>query len=1052
MFRNIFQNFRGHQLLQAAWATLFFALGCNPTAVPDPQPSMPIAAETKNAESTAELPPQRKPDFEVSFKLSSRLPSASLQLTASLVEFSVKNCASGYTMTGLGAAQDTFRLYKYDQSCKVWIESFAFDGQIFTPMPGQPFNPNAGQESQFIAPNGRTLIVRVLQQLPQILDTLSATASFMIVENAAGRDFNIQVYAVGVSSSTTVLVESPSSTLPVIIRRGLPAQGTLKVGLQITGTAASAADIIGIPVEVEFQNGVSEMTLNVRALPDDPFDDMETLVISILPGAYFIADPSVSLTVRDQSYRPPVWTLTAGNQTIADDLTLDFNVAASDPDGDPIYYSLDTARTTCTTGWLTPLSINQSGNITGVPGDAAIGNCLLAINATSLGGQISQDISITVTDRPENPAWTQLPAPVRIFEGDSLDVTFTAVDPDPGSLVSYSLDPASTCFGFAWSPVATIGGATGRLQGSPATASSGRCTFTVRAQSQGATITTDYQVEIARRTLVWSAPSGSATNLCVPVSLLLNDGLDQFIEAPVTSTISLVINNGTGSFHTGSTCNAGSAITSINWPVGVSELNFYAKGTTANQNLTLIARGGTYEPGYANMSIAAAASKLGLTGSTLPVVNQCGKYRVDQLSSTNVKVVAANARTVNFTLGAGMRAYRDALCTEQITSISIPAYQTGQDFYIVPSSTGSRDIRASSSGLTQSTLTVQVQATRSWWNSSWHHRLPIQVNNSDQTVAFTNQPVLIKLTADRFPYSMARNDGSDLRFVNSADGSVLPYQIEQWVPGGTSWVWVRVNQIAANSSLGLIHLYFGNAGATQAEQPGTLWADYAGIWHLSESPLAAAPQFKDSTTNARHGRAMTNPQSQQGPVAHGVSFMGSLDHIELTGFDLAPLLGRTATFSAWVKTAQTGGTIGWSSPSLTGVEANGTTNDIQYGWLDNTGRLGVTAGDSGAAKSSFVVNDSAWRHVTITRNESNGAVVFYVNGVASGTGTSETGFKSTSFNRFGILWDTSGTHRDFDGYMDEIRIYTGVMSADRIRADYKYMVDTHLTYQAVEDY
>lgn len=1051
MFQNSFQDIWWKKLRLAVWPILFLALGCNPTAVQDPQTTMETAG-SNNLEAQPEQTPKRKPDFEVRFTLSSGKASAGLRLTASLVEFSVKSCASGYTMTGLGSSQDSFQLYRYDQSCKVWIESFAFDGQIFTPMPGQPFNPNAGQESHFIAPDGRTLIVRVLQQLPHILDTLTATASFMIVENAAGSDFNIQVYAVGVTSSGSVLVESPSSTVPVVIRRGLPAQGTLRVGLAISGTAASVADIVGIPAEVEFQDGVSEITLNVRALPDDPFDDLETLEISILPGAYFIADPSITLSVRDQSYRPPVWTQTAGSQTVPDDVTLSFSVAANDPDGDPIYYSIDATRSTCTTGWLTPLSIDAFGAITGVPGDAAIGNCLLAITATSLGGQISQDISITVTDRPENPVWTQLPASVRIFEGENLDVTFLAVDPDPGSLVSYSLDPASSCFGFAWSPVATIGGATGRLQGRPATASSGRCTFTVRAQSQGATITTDYQVEIARRTLVWSAPSGVSTNLCVPVSLLMNDGLDQFIDAPVTSTINLVINNGTGSFHTASSCNAGSAITSISWPVGASELNFYMKGTTANQNLTLVARGGTYEPGYANVSVTATPSRLGLTGPMQPVVNQCVKYRVDQLSSTNVKVVTASVRTVSFTLGAGMRAYRDALCAEQITSTTIPAYQSGQDFYIVPSSTGNRDIRATASGLTQALVTVQVQATRSWWNSSWLHRLPIQVDNRDQTVAFTNQPVLIMLTPDRFPYSMARSDGGDLRFVNSADNTVLPYQIEQWVPGGTSWVWVRVNQIAASSSLGLIHLYFGNAGATEAEQPSTLWADYAGIWHLSESPLAAAPQFKDSTTNARHGRAMSNPQSQQSPVAHGVSFMGTLDHIEITGFDLAPLLGRTATFSAWVKTTQVGGTIGWSSPSLTGVEANGTTNDIQYGWLDNTGRLGVTAGDSGAAKSSFVVNDSAWRHVTITRNESNGAVAFYVNGVASGTGTSESGFKSTSFNRFGVLWDTSGTHRDFNGFMDEIRIYSGVMSADRIRADYKYMVGTHLTYQTVEDY
>jgi hypothetical protein len=1046
------------QRLAVAFA-LLATLGCNPSGLPDSASS--TAMESANSEKLTAPDSEKLPDFEVKLRVSTQTAAAltdrgsknaALQLTASLVEFSVKNCASGYTLTGLGSAQDSFQLYRFDQSCQVWLDSFALEGQIFTPMPGQTFDPDVNAETQFLGDAGRILIVRVAQQLPHILNTLSAQASFLIVEKSLGNDFNIKIYAVGLTSSASMLVESATNTLPVTIRRGLPAEGKLKVPLEVSGTASPGIDIVGVPIEVEFQDGISEITFNVQALADDPYDDQETLEISIKSGPYFIVDPSISLSIRDQSYRPPVWTQTVSSQTVLDDMSLSFNVQASDPDGDPVYYSIDAARSTCVTGWLTPISINQSGQVSGVPGDAAIGSCLLALSVTSLGGMISHDVAISVLDRSESPVWTQIPSTVRVYEGESLDVSFVATDPDPGASVTYSIDPASSCLGYAWNPAPTIGSSSGRLQGSPATELGGRCIFTIRALSQGISITTDFQLEIARRTLVWAAPTGIPEDTCTPVSLLLSDGLDQYIEAVTTNTISLLVNNGSGTFHDLSNCTSSSAINSISWQAGVSELSLYFRSNTSSQNLTLVAQGGTYEPGFFTVLVSTQVSRLIVGGPGRIGVNQCAKYRVDQASSTYVKVVGASNRTVSFNLKGGMRAYSDRLCNDRITSTVIPAFETGTDFYIQAPNTGNRTIGVTSSGVTSAQMSVQVLTSRPWWNSGWVHRLPIQIDNSDQTVDFSNQAVLVRLTPDRFPYLQAKADGSDLRFVNGSDNLVLPHQIEQWVPGGTSLIWVRVDQIPARSSLGMIQLYFGNAAATQAEQPEMLWSSYAGVWHLNESPVHAAPQFKDSTSQGRHGRAMSGLQSLQGPVGNSVSFMGTLDHVELTGFDLAPILGRTATFSAWVKTVQTGSTIGWSSPALTGVEHFGTTNDIQYGWLDQSGLIGVTAGDSGAAKSDFAINDNTWRHVTITRNEANGAVAFYVNGVQSGTGTSESGFKSTSFNRFGVLWDTSGTHRDFNGYMDEIRITTGILSTDRIRADYKYMIDTHLNYMAVEDY
>jgi len=1027
-------------------------LACNPAPMPTSD-TVPYAQSSNSDQEEAQTK-GRKPNFEVKMSVSSPKPVTgfSLQISLSFIEYSVKDCASGYSVTGLGDAQHTIKLYRFDQSCKIYLDSFIFEGESFAPMPGQTFDPALLAETQFLGDADRVLTVKVTQQLPLILDTLDAGASFMILEKSRGQDFNIDVYSVGLESSATVLVESPTTTLPITVRRGVPAQGTLTVGLQLSGTATPGVDLTSIPNEVEFQDGESQITIYLRALPDDPFDDQETLTVTILPGPYFIAVESLNLTIRDQSYRPPVWTQTSGTQNLLDDDPLQFTVTANDPDGDPLYYSIDVARTTCTIGWTTSISISSTGLVQGVPGDAAIGSCLLALVATSLGGIITQDVTINVGDRPESPVWTVLPPTLRIFEDENLDVTFTAMDPDPGAIVSYSIDPASSCLGYAWNPTPTIGSSTGRLQGNPAPAAVGRCVITVRAQSQGDIISTDFQLEIARRTIVWSAPSGVPTSTCVPIALLLSDGIDQYIDATTTTAISLVVNNGSGTFYSQNNCSTGSAITLVSWPVGADEIPLYFRSTTANQNLTLVATGGTYEPGYFNMAVGAAASKLLVAGPTSIGVNQCIKYRVDQANSSNVKVVHTSNRTISFTLGTGMKAYNDSVCTDEITSTVIPAYQTGKDFYVQGTSTGNRNVRGNSSGLTAGQMTVQVVLSRTWWNSAWARRLWIQLDNYDQSTAFTNQPVLIVLTPERFNYSLARSDGADLRFVNSSDSTVLPHQVEEWVPGGTSRIWVRVDQIPASSALGTIKLYFGHATATPLENPTTLWADYAGIWHLNESPIAAIPQFKDSTSNARHARAMASPQSLQGPIGNSLGFLGTLDHIELTGFDLAPILGRTATFSAWVKTAQSGSTIGWSSPALTGVEANGTTNDIQYGWLDNTGRIGVMAGDSGSAKSNFIINDNSWRHITITRNESTGAVAFYINGVLNSTGTSESGFKSTPFNRFGLLWDTSGAHKNFNGSIDEIRMQTGLMSAARIRADYKYMSDTHVNYLLIEDY
>ena len=91
------------------------------------------------------------------------------------------------------------------------------------------------------------------------------------------------------------------------------------------------------------------------------------------------------------------------------------------------------------------------------------------------------------------------------------------------------------------------------------------------------------------------------------------------------------------------------------------------------------------------------------------------------------------------------------------------------------------------------TLTVD------WWDSDWSHRQQLTFDNLAQTETLTDFPGLVILNSSNIDYAQTKDDGSDLRFF-AADGTPLAYEIDQWNEAGDSSVWVRVPQIAGNSS------------------------------------------------------------------------------------------------------------------------------------------------------------------------------------------------------------------------------------------------------------
>jgi len=197
-----------------------------------------------------------------------------------------------------------------------------------------------------------------------------------------------------------------------------------------------------------------------------------------------------------------------------------------------------------------------------------------------------------------------------------------------------------------------------------------------------------------------------------------------------------------------------------------------------------------------------------------------------------------------------------------------------------------------------------------------------------------------------------------------------------------------------------------------------------------------ADEVQDSSTGGYHGTARNGANTiDDGQVCtRSGSFDGSDDYIEQN--NVFNTLRTTASLSFWIKTSQNGNNTAWRAPGVTGIEESGGTNDIFWGWLDAAGHIGIQKGDTAGAQSSTVVNDNSWHHVVLTRDSGSGVSQVYIDGSLEDTATSAAGDVGNSFNRIGSIIDTGGTPTYFEGYLDEFKMYDGVLGSSQVQEIY----------------
>lgn len=208
-------------------------------------------------------------------------------------------------------------------------------------------------------------------------------------------------------------------------------------------------------------------------------------------------------------------------------------------------------------------------------------------------------------------------------------------------------------------------------------------------------------------------------------------------------------------------------------------------------------------------------------------------------------------------------------------------------------------------------------------------------------------------------------------------------------------------------------------------------------WNFDEGPDWHDSPFRTAYTGTQVFDAVTGGAAslQNMGAANWVSgrqftalaFDGP-DQRVLTPTNLAATLGGTATLSCWLRTTQSGAATVAAAPGLTGATGSG---GAQWGWLDDTGRIGLAVDNTLVARSTNAVNDGQWRHVVLTRDSASGLGQVYVDGVLQAAAAGPVGLKTTPFASLGRM-ENGATGNAFQGRLDQVHLFNRVLSAGEV--------------------
>ena len=305
-------------------------------------------------------------------------------------------------------------------------------------------------------------------------------------------------------------------------------------------------------------------------------------------------------------------------------------------------------------------------------------------------------------------------------------------------------------------------------------------------------------------------------------------------------------------------------------------------------------------------------------------------------------------------------------------------------------------------------------------------------------VDLTNFPMLVNIASDATLKSTANGghvssaSGYDIIFTAVDGVTNLNFQLETYTATTGQYIaWVNIPTLSASVET-YIYMYYGNSSVTTNQSSTSAWnTNYAGVWHLQESPTATAPQYADGTTRGENGttNGMASGDQVAGQIGNAANLSGS-SYITFSAASL-PVNNAAQTISTWAKyTSTPGGSqnfIALQNPSSGSGQQLGFRSSVplQWDWGGGTLVAGSTAPSA-----------NAWHLYSYTYD---GAInTFYIDGVLTATTTTAPQTAAPSVLSFGCYMssNTSSGGENFTGILDEVHISNTNRTAGWIGTEY----------------
>lgn len=292
-------------------------------------------------------------------------------------------------------------------------------------------------------------------------------------------------------------------------------------------------------------------------------------------------------------------------------------------------------------------------------------------------------------------------------------------------------------------------------------------------------------------------------------------------------------------------------------------------------------------------------------------------------------------------------------------------------------------------------------------------------------------------------FTYARSDGGDLRFTTDTLGvNELPSEVVFFDKvGKRAEIWVTVSGVQTSADTPF-YCWFGNTSATAYASSATYGRN--AVWN-STSAISVHHFHQTSAVNALLSGTLIN---SQGNSAYNANVSGSVYTSGITVPDdgrrgirlYSTSAGRLVmngnvipyqtnrTVECVIRVATYGGGGKGTIISEESVSEDGHALTISDDGYDNSLRFKATSFDDARHTDVDSILTNTWYHVAVTYTSgSPSSIKMYINGVLSDSGSMsmQNGGANTTIGAMA----SSGTARNFDGWIDEMRVYNTVKTA-----------------------